>query len=400
MSSDHALILAVDGGGSKTDVALLQGDGELLSAVRGPGSSPEHLGLEKAVAVVERVIKAVAADAGVALGDGRRAEVGAFFMAGADLADDERRLGAALKAHGWVDRVHLANDGLALLWAATGGDVGIACAVGTGMNCVGRLEDGRRAWFPALGAVTGDWGGGRDIGLAALGAAVRSEDHRGPATWLREAIASHFDCETATEAAVAVHQRRIDLFRLGELAPVVLEAARLGDPEAVAIFERQGAAVVTFVRGALVQLGVASKPVDIVLGGEHHGRRRKSLRGRGSRGDQGAGTAGPRRGLPRSPGGRRRHRRAGDGGRRRGGRRQGSGRARRFANQGRLGPERRAVSLNGFSPSSPPPLSAGLRPAASERALARQEQGRGRAPAVLSRGDQVGRRQWQAVRRP
>jgi N-acetylglucosamine kinase-like BadF-type ATPase len=267
MSSDHALILAVDGGGSKTDVALLQSDGELLSAVRGPGSSPEHLGLEKALAVVERVIEAVAADAGVALGDGRRAEVGAFFMAGADLAEDERRLGTALEAHGWADRVHLANDGFALLWAATGGEYGIACAVGTGMNCVGRLEDGRRAWFPALGAVTGDWGGGRDIGLAALGVAVRAEDRRGPATGLSAAIASHFGCDTATEVAVAVQKRRIDLFRLRELAPIVLQAARLGDPEAVAIFERQGSAVVTFVRGALLQLGVVSDPVDIVLGG-------------------------------------------------------------------------------------------------------------------------------------
>ena len=177
MSSDHALILAVDGGGSKTDVALLQGDGELLSAVRGPGSSPEHLGLEKALAVVERVIEAVAADAGVTLGDGRRAEVGAFFMAGADLAEDERRLGTALEAHGWADRVHLANDGFALLWAATGGEFGIACAVGTGMNCVGTA----RGWAP--GVVPGARGRDRGLGRRArhrAGGAGCGGPRRGP----------------------------------------------------------------------------------------------------------------------------------------------------------------------------------------------------------------------------
>ncbi len=39
------MILAVDGGNSKTDVALLAESGELLGHARGPLSSPHHLGL-------------------------------------------------------------------------------------------------------------------------------------------------------------------------------------------------------------------------------------------------------------------------------------------------------------------------------------------------------------------
>ena len=42
------LVLAVDGGNTKTDLALLDRDGRLLSLVRGGGSSAHHLGLEGA----------------------------------------------------------------------------------------------------------------------------------------------------------------------------------------------------------------------------------------------------------------------------------------------------------------------------------------------------------------
>ena len=40
------VILAVDGGNSKTDAALCTSDGELLAAVRGPTTSHQAVGLE------------------------------------------------------------------------------------------------------------------------------------------------------------------------------------------------------------------------------------------------------------------------------------------------------------------------------------------------------------------
>jgi N-acetylglucosamine kinase-like BadF-type ATPase len=38
-------ILAVDGGNSKTDVALVDAGGGVLGAARGPGTSHHHLGV-------------------------------------------------------------------------------------------------------------------------------------------------------------------------------------------------------------------------------------------------------------------------------------------------------------------------------------------------------------------
>ncbi|HEX8132791.1 MAG TPA: ATPase, partial [Actinomycetes bacterium] len=54
----RAAILAVDGGNSKTDVALVGGDGEVLGAVRGPGASHHRFGTEGATAALEALIVA------------------------------------------------------------------------------------------------------------------------------------------------------------------------------------------------------------------------------------------------------------------------------------------------------------------------------------------------------
>ena len=47
-----AMALAVDGGNSKTDLALVRADGSVLAAVRGPGSSPQRLGLDGCIEVL------------------------------------------------------------------------------------------------------------------------------------------------------------------------------------------------------------------------------------------------------------------------------------------------------------------------------------------------------------
>jgi N-acetylglucosamine kinase-like BadF-type ATPase len=261
------LIVAVDGGNSKTDVVLLRADGTVLSSVRGEGSSPHQLGLESAVRVVDELVDRAWLRAGLAPRDGTKAGVAAVFMAGADLPAEELALTSAVQAQGWAEQSHVANDVFAVLWAATGAGHGVAVTVGAGVNCVGSSPSGRRAWFPALGAITGDWGGGPDIGLAALGAGVRAEDRRGPATTLTHAVAEYFGYVTALDVAVAIHQDRLKAARLIELPPLVVLAAESGDAEAIAILHRQGAEVTRLAVAALVQLEMQDSPAKVVLGG-------------------------------------------------------------------------------------------------------------------------------------
>ena len=134
------VVLAVDGGNSKTDLALVREDGALLALVRGGLSSPHHLGLDGCVALLDQLREEALAQAGL---DADPAAVGQLLLAGLDLPVEERRLHAALAGRGWADRLTVANDTFAVLRAGTERGWGIAVVCGAGINCVGVGPDGR-----------------------------------------------------------------------------------------------------------------------------------------------------------------------------------------------------------------------------------------------------------------
>jgi N-acetylglucosamine kinase-like BadF-type ATPase len=257
------VVLAVDGGNSKTDLALVREDGALLALVRGGLSSPHHLGLEGSLALLERLRADALARAGL---DGAPADVGQLLLAGLDLPVEERQLHEAVAGRGWAERLTVANDTFAVLRAGTEQGWGVAVTCGAGINCVGVGPDGRHVRFPALGAISGDWGGGYDVGLAALSAAVRSEDGRGPVTGLEQAVPAHFGLATPAELVEAIHLRRIPQRRIVELPPLVFAAAG-EDPVAAAIVERLAAEVLALAGAAHGRLGLDSRPVELLLGG-------------------------------------------------------------------------------------------------------------------------------------
>jgi N-acetylglucosamine kinase-like BadF-type ATPase len=249
------VILAIDGGNSKTDVALIGADGALLGHARGPLSSPHHLGLGASVELLARLI----GEAGL---DGQRADVAQVLLAGVDFPEEERQLHDALEPRAWAERLYVGNDTFAVLRAGTDRGWGIAVVCGAGINCVGVSEDGRHVRFPALGTITGDWGGGYDVGLSAMWAAARSEDGRGPKTPLERLVPEHFGVRTPLELAWAIHTGQIEQRRAVELAPLVLST---DDPVADGIVVRLAEEIVALVRAAATRLALTG--MDVVLGG-------------------------------------------------------------------------------------------------------------------------------------
>jgi N-acetylglucosamine kinase-like BadF-type ATPase len=260
------LVLAIDGGNWKTDLALVQSDGEVLALVRGPQSSPHHLGLAGSLSVLGDLLAQALDEAGLPNGDGPAAEVGQLLLAGVDSPSEAEEMRIAAGSRGLARRISVGNDTFAVLRAGTerGWGVGVVC--GAGINCVGVAPDGRHARFPALGWTTGDWGGGHDVGIAAVEAAARSEDGRGERTTLEQAVPAHFGQATPSALAEEFHAGRIVQRRVVELAPVVFaEASR--DAVAAAIVERLAKEVVTMIRVTLERLGLSGEPVEVALGG-------------------------------------------------------------------------------------------------------------------------------------
>jgi N-acetylglucosamine kinase-like BadF-type ATPase len=253
------VIVAVDGGNSKTDLALIEPDGTLIAHARGPLSSPHHIGLDGCVGVLE----SLAQEAGL---NGRRADLAQVMLAGVDFPEEEERVHAALDTRGWAATTRVGNDTFAVLRAGTERGWGVAITCGAGINCVGVAPDGRHVRFPALGPTTGDRGGGYDVGEAGLFAAARSEDGRGPATRLERLVPAHFGLGSPLEVARQIHVGEISQRRIVELAPVVLRAAA-GDAVAAAIRDRLVDEIVALARATVRRLGLASDAVEIVVGG-------------------------------------------------------------------------------------------------------------------------------------
>jgi N-acetylglucosamine kinase-like BadF-type ATPase len=260
-----AAVLAVDGGNSKTDLALVGGDGSLLALARGPLSSPQHLGVDGCLAVIAQLLAEALSDARLG-DDGKIAAVASLLLAGVDFPAEEDAVREAVEQRGWARRVHVGNDTFAVLRAGTERGWGVAVTCGAGINCVGVGPDGRHARFPALGEITGDWGGGYDLGKAAVFVAARSEDGRGPRTSLEHAVPAHFGLDAPSRLAEAIHFGQIAERRMIELAPVVLAEAA-DDAVAAEIVQRLASEVVALARVALKRLDLTNEPVEVLLGG-------------------------------------------------------------------------------------------------------------------------------------
>ena len=266
---DPPVVLAVDGGNSKTDVVLVAANGTLLASTRGPGV-PGMLAPDETLGVLGSLARAAAAQAGLSPDGPRIARHLSACVANADLPEEEQQLGEALRAAGWTDTTHVANDTFAVLRAGLDGlaphwGVGVTC--GAGINCVGVAPDGRTTRYLALGPLTGDWGGGHSLGQESVWWAIRAEDGRGPQTALRQAVAAHFGEATMWDVAVGFHTGKIAGDALLGLVPVLFEVARGGDEVALDIVRRQAGEVCVMAVAAIRRLGLDDRPVPVVLGG-------------------------------------------------------------------------------------------------------------------------------------
>src|SRR3981081_1854449 len=141
----RAAVLAVDGGDSKVDVALIAQDGTLLGARRGYGSA--HFGLDHngSLETVENAIRAACADGGI---DSERkpvATTAVYCVAGADTPLVARGIAAKLGGRGWSRKTIVRNDTFAMLRAGTERGWGVAVVCGSGLKCAGVGHEGRGA---------------------------------------------------------------------------------------------------------------------------------------------------------------------------------------------------------------------------------------------------------------
>lgn len=264
VSARTDVIIAVDGGGSKTDAVALAPDGTVLARARSGGSSPQLIGLERSIAVLDELVVRVLLDAGAE----RPARVHAY-LSGLDLPAEIDAYAAAVAAQAWSCEVPVIvdNDLFALLRAGTLERDAVAVVCGTGINALGVRADGATVRFPALGMISGDWGGGWFLGERALWHAARADDGRGPATMLTDRIPAEFGLATLAEVIESLHFARMPFGELSRLSPTVFTAAADGDAVSQRVVDRQAEEVAVLAVTALRRLELLETRVPVVLGG-------------------------------------------------------------------------------------------------------------------------------------
>jgi N-acetylglucosamine kinase-like BadF-type ATPase len=111
-------VLAVDGGGTKTDVVLIDTLGRVLAQVQGPSSQPQTRGLPQALAVLDDLAERVRLMARLPA-DEPLADHASVYLAGMDLPQEIAEIQPHLRARSWAPSLVVDNDTFAVLRAGT-----------------------------------------------------------------------------------------------------------------------------------------------------------------------------------------------------------------------------------------------------------------------------------------
>jgi N-acetylmuramic acid 6-phosphate etherase len=251
-----ALVLGIDGGGSRTTAAVAIGSNVIAMASVGP-SNVRTYGADAAVAVIESVVIEALREAGLA--------APSICAVVAGLAGVSRRKERA-PVEAWLARffagrpARLVTDVELILAAGLHGGDGVAVVSGTGSIVFGRNAGGT-ARSGGWGPTVGDPGSGYAIGRAALLATAEALDGMVPSGPLSELIVARTGVLSADELGAGQGPSEI-----AALAPVVTDAAASGDSVAVAILEAAGRDLALQVVAVLRRLQWVG-PVQLALGG-------------------------------------------------------------------------------------------------------------------------------------
>jgi glucosamine kinase len=227
------IFAGVDGGGTKTLVALADESGAELIRRTGPAGLVDPRDPTAAAEVVAAVVREAVRDAGLS---GTPAVLCAG-LAGVGNRAEREAVREALLAAGVAGRVEVVTDGQTALEGSLGGGAGILLIAGTGSVAYGRGPDGRVERCGGWGMVVGDEGSGFAIGRGGLVAALRATDGRGEQTRLLPLFLELLGVEDV--AGIPPWAGRAAKAEIAALAAHVIRAAEQGDAEALRIVEAE-----------------------------------------------------------------------------------------------------------------------------------------------------------------
>lgn len=254
--------LGLDGGGTKTECALLDAAGHLISRGLGGPSNAVRAGFDKAFVGLGEAANSALYAAGV---QARQVRAVCAGLAGAGRPRVVKRMMAFLVEAFLEADVHVTTDFDVALETAVGDAPGVVLIAGTGSSAYGRNAEGRKVRAGGLGPWIGDEGSAFDIGRRAVAAVAQARDGLEPVTLLAELIPNALQCPTWERLSERIAEAPDEVFP--RIFPLVLEAAEADDPPARDIL--LGAAFsLSRIAGSVVQrLGLSAETFVLAKSG-------------------------------------------------------------------------------------------------------------------------------------
>lgn len=218
--------IGVDGGGTKTELILLDELGVVISHHLAPGCNPSIAGPGSARRTLHDALSSLLAKL-PATTPATPITRTVLCMAGAPAF--WREVGDSLQSHGRVDTF---DDSVPVLELATAGAPGIALHGGTGSFVAARAPDGVLHYAGGLGWRFGDPGSGYDLGRRTIARALLELQGWQLQTRLTTLLRDHTGLSDSRAITRFFYQHAEPNRQIAALAPAVLRLATEGDPAA------------------------------------------------------------------------------------------------------------------------------------------------------------------------
>lgn len=257
--------VAIDGGGTKTDMVFFDDAGRIIRRVVGPSSNPNALSDADLYSRFYDLFMGLWANE-------HPQELACCFagMSGGDHPGLKKRLKRTIEEtiSTRCDAIIIENDAINALWSGTNGAPGIVVIAGTGSIAYGRVSGGDHFRIGGWGHLVGDDGSGYYIGREAVRAALRMHDGLGTETKLAGAIKSHFDIPHLPDVIPIVYGGSKSV--LASLVPVVDKTAQHGDTVAKTIMANAARYLAELIQAGIArfqQIQVSETDTAVILVG-------------------------------------------------------------------------------------------------------------------------------------
>lgn len=257
-------VLGVDGGGTKTTVAIMDQWGEVLGTATAGSSNFDDHGVERATRNLRQAV-----DQARLLAKMEDQPFDSVFLGlGGATSPKAREIAKSIamtlpltpQAQIGVD-----DDARVALAGGLMDQPGLALIAGTGSVCIGLNQSHQIARAGGWGAMFDDLGSGHWLGLAVLRAAVSAFDGRSAPTMLLEQVQSELGLEDMTEMLHRLYVDGLSRSEIAAMARVALSAAESGDGVALKILEQAAVHLVEMVVAVATRLEMLTTPYPITM---------------------------------------------------------------------------------------------------------------------------------------